>query len=128
MDKIALDRGIALRRQVVGAEYADKSLKHEGFGSHLQLLITAYGWGEAWSGEHLPLKTRSFLMIVMLATLNRPAQLRVHVLGALNNGATPEEIEDVLAHVAVVCGAPCALDALKIATEVIDEARSRPAV
>ena len=119
MDKVALDRGLAVRRKVLGTEYADKSLKHEGFGSKLELLITAYGWGEAWSGEHLPLKTRAFLMIVMLAALNRPTQLRVHVQGALNCGATPEEIEDVLAHVAVVCGAPCALDALKVASAVV---------
>jgi len=119
MDKAALERGLALRRQVTGAEYADHSLTHEGFGANIELLITAYGWGEAWSGQHLPLKVRSFLMIVMLAALNRPTQLRVHVQGALNNGATPAEIEDVLTHVAVVCGAPCALDAVKIARAVI---------
>jgi 4-carboxymuconolactone decarboxylase len=120
MDHEALERGLRLRRQVLGAAYADASLEERGVSAKLHRMVIQFGWGEAWSGEYLPLKTRSLLMVAMLTALGRPEQLRIHFQGALNNGATPDELMEVLMHAAVVCGAPAALDASKIAEEVFD--------
>lgn len=117
MDKELFERATNLRRQVLGPEYAESSQVGKPFSRPLLDLVTQYGWGEAWGGKHLDLKTRSFLMLAMLTALNRPRQLRPHLQGALNNGATADEILEVLFHTAVVCGAPAALDAAQVAEE-----------
>ena len=114
-----LTRAKRLRQKVLGAKYAKGSLAQARIVSDpLHDLVIRYGWGEAWGGKHLPLKTRCLLMVTMLAALNRPNQLKVHIQGAINCGATSEEITEVLKHVAVVCGAPAALDAGAIADQV----------
>lgn len=118
MSDSKMELALRTRRQVLGADVAEKTLGKGAVSAPLHELVTLYGWGEAWQGEHLSLKTRSMLMVVMLAALNRPKQLRLHVQGAINNGANRGEIIEALKHVAVVCGAPCALDAGAIADEV----------
>ena len=115
MDKKTLERGYRIRSKVLGRDYAARSLKSRSFSAPLHELVIQYGWGDVWSGKHLDLKTRSLLMIVMLTALNRPEQLAVHIGGALNNGATKGEILEALQHAAVVCGAPAALDAGRVA-------------
>ena len=125
MDKEVFERATKLRRQVLGPEYAETSQADKPFSRPLHDLVTQYGWGEAWGGKHLTLKTRSFLMLAMLTALNRPRQLRPHLQGAINNGATPEEILEVLFHAAVVCGAPAALDAAQVAEEFFAKKKDR---
>lgn len=115
MDKKTLERGYKMRSKVLGTDYAARSLKSRSFSAPLHELVIQYGWGDVWTGRHLDLKTRSLLMIVMLTALNRPEQLYVHLAGALNNGATKGEILEALQHAAVVCGAPAALDAGRVA-------------
>ena len=125
VDSELFERATKLRRQVLGPEYAESSQADKPFSRPLLDLVTQYGWGEAWGGKHLTLKMRSLLMLAMLTALNRPRQLRPHLQGAVNNGATAEEISEVLVHAAVVCGAPAALDAAQVAEEFFAQHKHR---
>lgn len=115
-------KGLKIRRDVVGSDYVEKSLANaDDFTAPLQKLITEWCWGEVWGREGLDRKTRSFLNLGMLAALNRPHELKLHVRGALNNGITQEQIREVVLQAAVYCGVPAALDSMRI---VIDAIRS----
>ena len=117
----SFERGLAVRRQVLGEEYVDASLSGaSGFDAEFQRLITSYCWGEIWTRDGLPRKTRSLLNIAMMAALGRPHELQLHVGGARANGCTVEEIEEVILQVAVYCGIPAALDALRITRQVLE--------
>lgn len=115
-------KGLAIRRAVVGDVYVDKSLNSaDDLTAPLQKLVTEYCWGEVWGRPGLDRKTRSFLNLAMLMALNRPNELRLHVRGAVNNGITREEITEVVLQAAIYCGVPAALDSMKAAKEVIAE-------
>jgi 4-carboxymuconolactone decarboxylase len=116
------EEGLAVRREVLGADYVDRSLQSaDDFTGPLQQLITEYCWGEIWTRDDLPRKTRSLVNIAMMTALNRPQELRLHVRGALTNGCTVSEIRGVLLQTVVYCGVPAALDAFRVAREVIQE-------
>ncbi|MDN3613920.1 4-carboxymuconolactone decarboxylase [Vibrio gallaecicus] len=116
------EEGLAIRRQVLGAEYVDASIENAtDFTMPMQELVTKYCWGEVWGRDTLPLKTRSMINLAMITALNRPHELKLHVRGALNNGCTTEEIREVLLQTAIYCGVPAAIDAFRTAKEVIDE-------
>ncbi len=116
------DRGLALRRQVLGADYVDGSMASANdFMMSFQRMTTEWCWGYAWGRDTLDLKTRSMLNLAMLTALNRAAEIRLHVRGAINNGVTVEEIREVLLHATVYCGIPAGLDAFKAANEVLIE-------
>ncbi|MDB5592647.1 4-carboxymuconolactone decarboxylase [Enterovirga sp.] len=116
------DDGLALRRQVLGSEYVDRSLASaDEFGGPLQELVTEYCWGAVWGREELPTKTRSMLNLAMLTALNRPHELKIHVRGALRNGCTQEEIREVLLQTAIYCGVPAAIDAMRTAREALKD-------
>jgi 4-carboxymuconolactone decarboxylase len=83
-----------------------------------------HAWGSSWSRGTLALKTRSMLNLAMLTALNRPAELRLHLRGALRTGVSKEEIAEIFLHAGVYCGAPAALDGFKIAREVFEEVES----
>lgn len=118
-------RGLEIRRSVLGAKYVDNSVQNtDPFMVPLQKLVTEYCWGEIWSRTGLDKRTRSLLNLAMLSALNRPHEVRLHTLGALNNGVTKEEIQEVLLQVAIYCGVPAALDSAKAAKEVIDKHES----
>jgi len=122
MDKALYDKGLAIRREVLGNEYVENSLKNaDAFTKPLQDLVTEYCWGAVWSREGLPRKTRSFINLAMIAALNRPHELKLHVNGALNNGLTKDEIMEVFLQVAIYCGVPSSLDAFRVAREVFKE-------
>ena len=122
MDKETFEKGLSIRRQVLGSEYVDNSLKNaDDFNRPLQELITQYCWGEIWSRPGLNLKTRSLINLAMLSALNRPHEIKIHIRGAINNGVTKEEMQEVLLQVAIYCGAPAALDSFRIAKEVFKE-------
>lgn len=115
-------KGLEIRRAVVGDAYVEKSLAAaDDMTAPLQKLITEWCWGEVWSRPGLPHKTRSFLNLAMLIALNRPHELRLHVRGAINNGVTKSEIQEVILQAAIYCGVPAGLDAMKVAKEVIAE-------
>ena len=92
------------------------------FGAPLQHIINAYAYGDVWSRPGLPMATRSLAMIAMMAAAGKPAELRVHLKGALKNGCTAEEIREILLLVALYCGIPSANEAHKAAVEVLREA------
>ncbi len=113
------DRGLAVRKQVLGDEYVAQSLdRADDFSWPLQEYLTAHAWGACWSRGTLELKTRSMLNLAMLTALNRPAELKLHVRGALRNGVTKEEIREIFLQTGVYCGAPAALESFRIAQEV----------
>jgi 4-carboxymuconolactone decarboxylase len=116
------EKGLAMRRAVLGADYVDRSLKSaDTFTEPFQKLVTEWCWGEIWNRPGLDRKTRSLINLAMLTALNRPNEVRLHVRGALNNGATREEIREVLLQTTVYCGVPAALESFRIASEVLKE-------
>ena len=115
-------KGLKVRRAVLGRAYVNKSLASATpFTMPFQELTTEYCWGRIWARPGLSRKTRSFLNLAMLCALNRPHELRLHVRGALNNGITPAELQEVMLHVAIYCGIPASLDGFRVAREVLDE-------
>lgn len=116
------ERGLAIRRDVVGAEYVNKALADaDEFTGPLQDLVTSYCWGAVWGREGLSRKTRSLLNLVMLTVLNRPHELKIHLRGALRNGCTSVEIREALLQAGVYGGVPAAVDAFRVAKEVLAE-------
>jgi 4-carboxymuconolactone decarboxylase len=115
-------KGLEVRRAVLGTDYVDGSLaRADDFMAAFQKLTTEFAWGEIWSRSGLPRKTRSMLNLAMLTALNRPAELRLHLRGALTNGVTRDEIKEILLQTGVYCGIPACLDAFKVAAEVFRE-------
>lgn len=117
------EKGLEIRRAVVGRDYVDRSLAEaDDFTGPLQDLVTRYCWGEIWSRPGLERGERSLINLAMIAALNRPHELKLHVRGALNNGLSREQIREVFLQVAIYCGVPASLDAFRIAKEVFAEA------
>jgi 4-carboxymuconolactone decarboxylase len=122
MDKQAFEAGLAQRRAVLGDEYVEQALANmDEFTRPLQELVTEMCWGTIWTRPGLAPKQRSLLNIGLLAALNRPNELRLHVRGALRTGCTREEIQEVLLQVAVYCGIPAGVDSFRVAAEVLRE-------
>lgn len=118
-------RGMARRREVLGDKHVERSLNQvTPFAKPIQELVTEYCWGAIWSRDGLPGKTRSLINLAMLTALNRPHEFGVHVRGALNNGATVEEVQEVLLQTAIYVGVPAALESFRLAERVIAEYRS----
>lgn len=115
-----------MRKQVMGEEFVEKAFANaDDFTMPLQDFVTRNAWGTVWCRDGLELKTRSLITVAMLTALGRAQELKGHLRGALNNGATPEEIREVLLHAAVYCGAPLAVDAFRTAQEVMKEAAAK---
>ena len=116
------EKGLKVRREVLGAEYVDKSLASANeFMQAFQDITTEWCWGYNWARPGLDRKTRSMLNLAMLTALNRAPELKLHVRGALNNGVTVDEIKEILLHATIYCGIPAGLDAFKTANEVLKE-------
>jgi 4-carboxymuconolactone decarboxylase len=113
--------GLATRSQVVGTDYVERALGGATeFTQPMQEFITRNAWGNVWQRPGLDLKTRSLITVAMLTAQGKQQELKAHVRGALNNGATPEEIRELMLHATVYCGFPAAIDAFRSATEVIE--------
>lgn len=116
------DDGLAVRRDVLGAEYVDRSLANAtDFNQPMQELVTEYCWGTIWTRDELPRTMRSLLNIAMMTVMNRPHELELHLRGAVRNGCTRAEIREVLLQVAIYAGVPAAIDGFRVATRVLDE-------
>lgn len=123
-DHPAFEPGLAMRRRVMGDAFVDRALGGATPFTHaIQEHITAKAWGDVWQRPGLDLKTRSLITVAMLTALGKQTELKSHVRGALNNGATPEELQEVLLHAAVYCGVPTAVDAFRSAAEVVEAGR-----
>jgi len=122
MNDELFERGLAIRKSVLGAEYVEQSIASAtDFNLPLQRLVTEYCWGAVWGREELPKKTRSMLNLAMLAALNRPHELKLHLAGALRNGVSRTEIREIFLQVAIYCGVPEAVDSFRTAKEVFAE-------
>jgi 4-carboxymuconolactone decarboxylase len=126
-ERTKLEIGQQTRREVLGSDHVDRSLAQATeFARPMQELVTEYCWGAVWSRPGLPRGVRSLLNIVMLTALGRRHELELHVRGAVNNGVTPEEIQEALLQAAVYCGVPAAMDAMRGAEQVLRELGSVP--
>ncbi len=122
MGQDRFDKGLKLRKQVLGADYVERSLATaDEFSRPMQELSTEYCWGYVWTRPGLALRDRSLVNIGMISALNRPHELKLHIKAALNNGLTREEIREVLLQVAVYCGVPAGIDSVRIAREAFAE-------
>ena len=117
----AFQKGLAMRTQVMGQSFVDKAFGGmTEFTEPMQHHITRAAWGDTWQRGVLDLKTRSLVTVAMLTALGKSHELKGHVRGALNNGASPEEIQEVLLHSAIYCGVPSAVEGFRAAAEVVD--------
>src|SRR5690349_24214742 len=118
MDKERYERGLEIRKSVLGKEYVENSFKNaDDFSRPMQELSTEYCWGHVWGREGLTRKERSLINLAMISALNRPHELKLHVQAALTNGVTRDEIREVLLQVAIYCGVPAGIDSFRIARE-----------
>jgi 4-carboxymuconolactone decarboxylase len=122
VNKELFEKGLAIRKSVLGAEYVEKSIAAaDDFNRPMQELTTEYCWGWCWGREGLDKKTRSIINLAMISALNRPNELKMHVKGAIRNGLTKEEIREVLLQVAIYCGIPAGVDSFRVAKEAFAE-------
>jgi 4-carboxymuconolactone decarboxylase len=118
------DRGLALRAKMLGRDAVEKRMNSFGdFGKPLQHIINAYVYGDVWNRSALPLATKSLAMVAMMAAAGHANELRVHLKGALQNGCSVGEIQEILLLVAMYCGIPAANDAFRVAADVLREAK-----
>lgn len=122
MTNEVFERGFAIRKDVLGKEFVEKSFAAaDDFNRPMQELVTEYCWGAVWGREDLSRKTRSMLNLAMISCLNRPHELKMHVKGALKNGVTKDEIREVFLQVAIYAGVPAGVDSFRIAREAFAE-------
>ncbi len=114
-------RGLATRREVMGDPFVDRALAGTTpFTQPIQDHISRAAWGDVWQRPGLDRKTRSLVTVAMLTALGKQHELKGHLRGALNNGATVEEIQEVLLHAAIYCGIPTSVEAFRTAAEVVE--------
>jgi 4-carboxymuconolactone decarboxylase len=117
------EKGLATRRAVLGDDYVNGALgRATEFTAPFQELVTRHAWGNTWQRPGIDLRTRSIVTVSMLVALGRMHELKIHVRGALNNGVTKEELQEIFLHASVYCGFPAAMDAFRTAAEVVDAA------
>jgi 4-carboxymuconolactone decarboxylase len=122
MSDEARDRGMKVRREVLGDEHVDAAVdKTTDFTADFQDFITRYAWGEIWSRPGLDRRTRSAITLTALVAVGRFDELALHVRAALRNGLTPDEIKEILLQSAIYCGVPAANSAFAVAQRVLDE-------
>ena len=122
MHKETFERGLEIRKEVLGKEFVEQSLSTaDDFNMPMQELTTEYCWGAVWGRDGLPRATRSMLNLAMISALNRPHELKMHIKGALRNGVTREQIREVFLQVAIYCGIPAGVDSFRIAREAFAE-------
>lgn len=122
MDKQMFEKGLGLRREMFGAELADKTwASADDFNRPFEELVNQYCFGEIWGRPGLDRKTRSIITLSMLTGLNRPNQIRAHVRGAIANGVSKSELQEVFLQAAIYCGVPAAVESFRIAREVFQE-------
>jgi 4-carboxymuconolactone decarboxylase len=120
-DEERRERGMKVRREVLGNEYVDASARNATeLTREFQDLITRYAWGEIWTRPGLDRRIRSCITVAMTVALNKPDQLALHLRGALRNGVTVDELREVLLQTAVYCGIPAAHTAFRVAQEVLE--------
>jgi len=122
LEKKTFDQGLAIRRDIFGAELSDQAwATADDFNRPFEELVNQYCFGEIWARPGLDRRTRSIVTLSMLTGLNRPNQIRAHVKGAIANGVTKDELKELFLQAAIYCGVPAAVDSFRIAREVFKE-------
>jgi 4-carboxymuconolactone decarboxylase len=122
MDKAIYDRGMAMRRKVLGDDYVDRAIANTtDFDRQFQEHLTEHAWGAVWGDAALAPRDRSILNMGMIACLGRMHEFEVHFRGALRNGVTETELSAILRQIAIYCGFPAAVDAHRVAKKVLAE-------
>ncbi len=126
-DKERYDRGLKVRREVLGDAHVERTLAHRTpFNTDFQEFITRYAWGDIWARPGLPRHTRSLVTLALMAALNRGDEFKMHVRAGFNNGVTRDEINEVLMHTALYAGLPAANAAYHLAAEVFADMDRAP--
>ena len=116
------DSGLKTRREVLGADHVDRNLAtQDDFSRPMQELLNTYCWNEVWNRPGLDRRTRSMLNLAMLSALGRPHELGLHIQGALNNGLSKQDIQEVFLQVAIYCGVPAAVESFRVAREAFKQ-------
>jgi 4-carboxymuconolactone decarboxylase len=119
-------KGVAIRDEMLGPEHGSEKLANQtDWTRDFEDLVTRYCFASVWGREELPRDVRSMLTIAMLVAMGRSHEIRVHVMGAVNNGVSREQIREIMIHAAPYCGIPAALDGLRNAGQVLDELEAR---
>ena len=119
------EKGMKVRREVLGDDYVDRALASvDDFTREFQQMVTEHAWGAIWTRPGLAKKQRSLINLAMLAALNRPEEFELHFRGALKNGCTLDELKETLLQIAVYCGMPAGVAAFRIARKVLGESKS----
>jgi len=122
MDKDRFEKGLNMRKSVLGKEYVERSLANANeFNQPFQELVTEFCWGFGWSDDTLPPKTRSMLNLTMIAALNRMHEWELHFKGAIKNGVTKDELQSIMHQIAIYCGIPAGVECFRIANKVFAE-------
>jgi 4-carboxymuconolactone decarboxylase len=125
MDQARYDRGLKMRRQVLGDAYVDRALGDvDDFNRDFQRLITECAWGESWGDDTLKPRERSILVLGMIGALGKMHEFEIHIRGAIRNGLTPNELRAALTQIAIYCGFPAALECFRVARKVLAEVKN----
>ncbi len=128
MDREQLERGLKIRREVLGDEYVDRAMSNvDDFNRDFQDIVNDYCWGGTWGRGVLSKQQRSILNLGMLAALGRSHEFGLHFRGAVNNGLSEEELKEVLIQIAVYCGIPAGVESFRIARRILDEMKAEKA-
>lgn len=126
MDKQRYEAGLKVRKEVLGAEYVENSLKNaDDFNREFQEMVTEYCWGGTWGRGVLDKQRRSILNLGMLAALGRMHEFELHFRGAIRNGLSLDELKEVLLQIGVYCGVPAGVEAFRVARKVVDEQKGK---
>ncbi|WP_455175687.1 4-carboxymuconolactone decarboxylase [Azospirillum largimobile] len=121
-DQDLYDRGMAVRRAVLGDAHVDRSLERAtDFDAEFQEFITKTAWGQIWTRPGLDIRTRSMLTIGMLAALGKDGELKLHIRATRNTGVTRDEVKEILMQTAIYAGVPAANHAIALARAVYAE-------
>jgi 4-carboxymuconolactone decarboxylase len=128
MDRDLMQRGLDMRRKVLGDAYVDRAMKNaDQFNQRFQEIVSEYCWGLCWTDTAVSPRERSILNLGMIAALGRMAEFEIHFRGALQNGLTLDELRSLLTQIAVYCGIPAGVDCFRSAKKVIDEMEAQKA-
>lgn len=126
MDQERFDKGLAVRKEVLGADYVEKALAQaDDFSMPFQELLTEYCWGACWGSDALSRQQRSLLNLGMLAALGRMHEFEIHFRGAITNGVSREVLQGALIQIGVYCGVPAAVECFRIARKVLAEVEGK---
>ena len=126
MDKKLMEEGLKVRKEVVGADYVERSMKNaDPFNQRFQEIVSEYCWGVVWTDKTLSRRERSILNLGMIAALGKMHEFELHFRGALRNGLTEDDLRAVLTQIAVYCGIPVGVDCFRVAKQVLSETRGK---